>query len=81
MLTLPCQNQSKINNFSFNKVGHIATRYPNKEDKDERRKRKYTGIRDDSDNRINKGNKYCYIGEEETRNDLIVMMKKFSMFL
>ena len=57
--------------FSYKKVGHIAARYPDREDKDERKERKYKGRRDDQDYKTNKdykdkGNKSCYIVEEET---------------
>ena len=35
--------------FSCKKVVHIVARYPDKEDKDEKKERKYKGRRDDKD--------------------------------
>lgn len=60
--------------FSCNKVGHISARCSNRENKDEKRERKYKGRSDDWYNRRNKdykdkGKKYCYISEEETDNE------------
>ena len=63
-----------IHFFSCNKVGHIAVHCLDKEDKDERKERKYKGRRDDQDYKKNKeykekGKKYCYSVEEKTDNE------------
>lgn len=66
---------TKVNYLSFsfwNKVGHIATRCPDREDKDEKKEWKYKGRSDDKDYRRNKdekGKKYCYITKEKTNNE------------
>ena len=49
--------------FKCNEVGHFTTKYPNKNmnEKDEKRDKKYRR----SQNYKEKGNKLCYIVEEE----------------
>lgn len=54
------------------KVGHIVARCLRKEERDERKEGKYKGRRDDKDykrRKDEKGNKSCYIIEEEIDNE------------
>ena len=55
--------------FTYKKVGHIAARFPNRDDKDDRKNFKYKARRDDRRNKDkrgykHKGKKSCYVSKE-----------------
>ena len=47
--------------FSCEEIGHIAARYPNKENKHEKKSHKYKGKKDFKNYKKEKGKKYCFI--------------------